>query len=141
MDSDFQAQYESEQKAVALSKYFAGLAIVISCLGLFGLASFTAERRKKEIGIRKVLGQSAMQVNIMLSSEFAKLVLISIGVAIPVSYMLTNEWLSNFAYKISLSIWYFIGSGMLVLLVALITVSSQALKASAENPMKSLRTE
>ncbi|WP_435623952.1 ABC transporter permease [Flagellimonas sp.] len=141
LDSDFQAQYESEQRAVELSKYFAGLAILISCLGLFGLASFTAERRKKEIGIRKVLGQSAMQVNIMLSSEFAKLVLISIGIALPLSYILTKEWLSNFAYKIPLSIWYFIGSGILVLLVALATVTSQALKASAENPIKSLRTE
>lgn len=141
LDENYQALYEGEKQVATLSKYFAGLAILISCLGLFGLAIFTAERRGKEIGIRKVLGQSASQVVVMLSGEFAKLVLVSIVIALPVAYLLANNWLSEFAYRIPLQIWYFIGAGLIAFLVAMSTVSSQALRAAFRNPIKSLKEE
>ena len=141
LDSQYQQLYTSEQRVSTLSKYFAAMAIIISCLGLFGLAAFSAERRKKEISIRKVLGQTASQVVVMLSSEFMKLVFISILVALPVGYLLATDWLSQFAYRIPLHAGYFIGAGIVAILVALITVGSQALKASTENPIKSLHTE
>lgn len=141
LDTAFQAQYASEQQVASLSKYFAGLAILISCLGLFGLAAFTAERRKKEIGIRKVLGQSTTQVTAMLSGEFIKLVLVSILLAVPISYGLASDWLSGFAYRIPLQFWYFLGAGFLALLVALVTVGGQAIAAAGRNPVDTLRDE
>ncbi len=141
LNENYQALYESESRVATLSKYFAGLAILISCLGLFGLAIFTAERRKKEIGIRKVLGQSAAQVTVMLSSEFAKLVLLSILIALPIAYLLANNWLSGFAYRIPLQVWYFIGAGLVALVVAMLTVGSEAIRAANRNPVNSLREE
>ena len=141
LDNAYQKLYISEQRVATLSKYFAGLAILISCLGLFGLATFTAERRKKEISIRKVLGQSASQVMVMLSSEFAKLVLISLLIALPIAYLLANNWLSGFAYRIPLRVWYFLGAGLLVFLVAILTVGSQAMRAANRNPVNALREE
>ena len=140
-DDDYQTLYASENRITSLSEYLAFLAIIISSLGLLGLAMFTAERRKKEISIRKVLGQSAVQVTAMLSGEFAKLVLIAILIAIPIAYILANNWLSNFAYRIPLQAWYFIGAGFIALLIAMISVSFQAIKAAIANPVKSLRTE
>ncbi|MET2985356.1 ABC transporter permease [Aureibaculum conchae] len=139
LDENYNALYESEQRVATLSKYFAGMAILISCLGLFGLAIFTAERRRKEISIRKVLGQTASQVTVMLSSEFAKLVLISIVIALPIAYLLANNWLSGFAYRIPLQIWYFLGAGVVALLVAILTVGSQAIRAANKNPVDALR--
>lgn len=141
LDEDFQELYMSEQRIAILSKYFSGLAILISCMGLFGLSAFTAERRRKEISIRKVLGQSASQITIMLSSEFAKLVLIAIIIALPVAYVLTSDWLSGFAYRIKLKFWYFLGAGLVALLVALLTVGSQAIQAANKNPVNALRQE
>jgi len=141
LDEDFQAMYTAENRVSALSKYFAGLAILISCLGLFGLATFTAERRRKEISIRKVLGQNATQVTVMLSSEFAKLVLVSILIALPIAYILTSNWLSGFAYRIDLKTWYFLGAGSIALMVAMLTVGSQAIKAANTNPVDGLRDE
>ncbi|MGI9552660.1 MAG: ABC transporter permease [Aurantibacter sp.] len=141
LDSDYQALYESEKRVATLSKYFAGLAVLISCLGLFGLATFTAERRRKEISIRKVLGQSAAQVTVMLSSEFAKLVLVSISIALPIAYLLAGNWLSGFAYRIPLQLWYFVGAGLLALAVAMLTVGSQAINAANRNPVDGLREE
>ncbi|NJB70226.1 ABC-type antimicrobial peptide transport system permease subunit [Saonia flava] len=141
LDENYEALYESEQKVSSLSKYFAGLAILISCLGLFGLATFTAERRKKEISIRKVLGQTVSQVILMLSGEFTKLVFIAILIALPVAYLLANDWLLGFAYRIPLAVWYFIGAGFLALLVALITVGMQAIRAATKSPIDNLRTE
>lgn len=141
LDENYQALYASEQRVASLSKYFAGLAILISCLGLFGLAIFTAERRRKEISIRKVLGQSATQITVMLSSEFSILVLVSILFALPIAYLLANNWLSNFAYRIPLHIWYFIGAGSTALLVAMMTVGSQAIRAANKNPIDGLREE
>ncbi len=141
LDNDFQAQYAAEGQVVSLSKYFALLAVLISCLGLFGLATFTAERRRKEISVRKVLGQSATRVTIMLSNEFAKLVFLSIIIALPVGYLLANNWLSGFAYKIQLEIWYFLAAGSLALFVALATVATQAIRAANKNPIDALRNE
>lgn len=141
LDDNYSALYESEQRVAVLSKYFAGLAILISCLGLFGLAMFTAERRKKEISIRKVLGQTATQVTLMLSSEFAKLVLVAIIIALPIAYLLANNWLSGFAYRIPLKFWYFLGAGLIALSIALLTVGSQAINAANKNPVDGLREE
>ncbi len=141
LDDNYQVLYEGEKRVATLSKYFAGIATLISCLGLFGLAIFTSERKSKEIGIRKVLGQSASQVVIMLSSEFTKLVLISIFIALPIAYLLANSWLSSFAYRIPLEVKYFVGAGLIALLVALLTVGSQAMRAANKNPVHALREE
>ena len=141
MDDDYQSLYESESRVAVLSGYFAGLAILISCLGLFGLVTFTARQRRKEISIRKVLGQSTAQVTVMLSGEFAKLILIAILIALPVAYLLTNNWLSSFAYRIPLQIWYFLVAGLAALSVAMLTVGSQAIKAANNNPVDGLRDE
>jgi len=141
LDEQFQQQYAAEQRVSTLSKYFAGIAILISCLGLFGLAAFTAERRLKEIGIRKALGSSSTRIVILLSGDLTKLVLLSILIAVPISYYLAYNWLQRFAYKIDLDAWFFIGSGMIALIIALVTVGSQSLKAANVNPSKCLRNE
>ncbi len=141
LDQDYQALYASEKRIAVLSQYFAGFAILISCLGLFGLAAFTAEKRVKEIGIRKILGSSEFGIVYLLSNDFTKIVLMAIAVALPVSYFLTVQWLSNFAFKIELQWWYFVGAGSLALVIAWLTVSSQALRAAQANPANSLRSE
>lgn len=141
LDQDYQAQYTAEVRIAQLSRYFAGLAIMISCLGLFGLAAFTAERRIKEIGIRKVLGASEWKIMELLSGDFAKMVLVAIVIALPLSYFLIANWLENFAYKIDLEWWYFIGAGILTMMIALLTVSFQSVKAALANPVESLRSE
>ena len=141
LDQDYQALYASEKQVSSLSGYFAFLAIFISCLGLFGLAAFTAERRIKEIGIRKVLGSSTFGIVRLLSIDFTKIVFVAICIALPLSYFITRNWLNNFAYKIDLEWWYFIGAGMITIVIALLTVSFQAVKAAVANPVKSLRTE
>ena len=141
LDSDYQALYESENRVAILSKYFAAISIVISCLGLFGLAVFTAERKKKEIGIRKVLGSTVWRVVYLLTSEFFKTVFIAILIAFPVSYIIVRKWLDSFAYKIELTWWHFVGTGMLVLIVTGLTVGLQAVKAALTSPTKSLKDE
>ena len=114
---------------------------MISCLGLFGLAAFTAERRIKEIGIRKVLGSSEWKIIKLLTGDFTKMVLIAIVIALPFSYYLTSNWLDGFAYKIDLQWWYFIGAGALTMMIALLSVSFQSIKAALMNPVDSLRSE
>jgi ABC-type antimicrobial peptide transport system permease subunit len=141
LDQSYQELYSSEKRVGTLSSYFAGFAILISCLGLFGLAAFTAERRLKEIGIRKVLGASTTQIVLMLSNDFTKLVLLSIVLALPISYYFMNQWLDNFAYKIDLSIWIFVSAAMLSLAIAWLTVGYQAIKAANVNPAKCLKDE
>lgn len=141
IDDNFQEIYRSEQIVTLLSKYFAGLAVIISCLGLFGLALFTAFQRRKEIGIRKILGQNVTQIVMMLSKDFTVLVIASILIAIPVAYLLTTDWLSDFAYRIQLNIWYFLGASVLALVVAIMTISSQAIFAANRNPINALREE
>ena len=141
LDKDYQALYKSEERVSVLSKYFAGLAIMISCLGLLGLAAFTAQRRIKEIGIRKVLGSSEFGIIYLLSKDFSKLVIASILIALPLSYLLIKNWLDSFAYRISLSPWYFLSAGIITLLIAWLTVGTQAFKAARINPSQCLRDE
>jgi predicted permease len=141
MDEDFDRMYRSEMIIGKLANSFALMAIFISCLGLFGLASFVAEQRTKEIGIRKVLGASEWKIIELLSGDFAKMVLMAIVIALPLSYYLTKNWLDNFAYKIDLEWWYFIGAGLLTMAIALLTVSFQSVKAALANPVESLRSE
>ena len=121
--------------------FFSLLTIFVACLGLFGLATYTAEQRTKEIGIRKVLGASVTQVTQMISKDFLKLVLIASVIAFPVAWWAMNKWLQNFAYRINMSWWVFAVAGLSALLIALLTVSFQAIKAAIANPVKSLRTE
>jgi len=141
LDENYQALYASEQRVSTLSKYFAVLAIMISCLGLFGLATFTAARRTKEIGIRKTLGASEVNIVQMLSGEFVKLVALAIVIALPVSAYFSKYWLANFAFRIELEWWYFAGAGGLTLFIALMTVSFQSIKAALMNPVSALRSE
>jgi putative ABC transport system permease protein len=141
LDQDFKAQYEAENRVAQLSRYFAMLAITISCLGLFGLATFTAEKRAKEIGIRKILGASGLNIIYTLSKDFTKPVIVAIVLALPISYVLTKTWLNSFAYRIDLQLWYFVAAGVLALFLSLITVFFQALKAVGTNPIQSIRTE
>ncbi|MEM1124702.1 MAG: FtsX-like permease family protein, partial [Bacteroidota bacterium] len=141
LDSDYQRLYESESKVATLSMFFSGLAIIISCLGLFGLAMFTAERRKKEIGIRKILGASVLGIVQMLTKDFTKTVFVAILIALPVSYLLSKQWLTNFAYSFDLSLWIFAIPSFIVLGLAWVTVGVQTLKAANVNPTKSLKSE
>ena len=141
LDERFSNMYRAEQKVGALFGIFSGLAVFIACLGLFGLASFTAAQRTKEIGIRKVLGASVANVVGLLSTEFMKLVLVANIVAWPLAYIAMNQWLSNFAYRIDIGLWTFVLAGISALLVALLTVCYQAYKAAAANPMDSLSYE
>ena len=133
--------YKSEQVVSKLSDYFALLAILISCLGLFGLATFVAAQRVKEIGVRKVLGASVGDIVTMFSGNFLKLVGIAILVAFPVAWWAMNNWLQNFAYKIDIEWWIFAVAGVVTVFIALLTVSYQSIKAAMSNPVKSLRTE
>jgi putative ABC transport system permease protein len=141
LDSDYNAQYIAEQRVSILSRYFAGLAVLISCLGLFGLAAFTAERRLKEIGIRKVLGASEFGIVYLLSGDFTKIVFTAIVISLPVSYFFTSSWLDSFAFKISLEWWYFVGAGALSMIIAWLTVGTQSIKAARVNPVSCLKDE
>ena len=134
-------QYRAEEKFSKIFLYFSILSMVIACLGLYGLISYTTSQKTKEIGIRKVLGASVNGIAAMLSGGFLKLVVIACVIAIPVTWYIMNKWLEDFAYRIYISWWMFTVAGSLVLLVALITVSFEAIKAALANPVKSLRTE
>lgn len=140
-DQEYAKLYRSEQVVSKLSNYFAFLAIFISCLGLFGLATFTAAQRTKEIGVRKVLGASVPNIIMMLSKNFLKLVAISMLIAFPVAWLLMNDWLEGYAYKTSIGWWIFALAGAVTILIALLTVSYQSIRAAFMNPVKSLRTE
>ena len=120
---------------------FSGLAIFIACLGLFGLASFTATKRTKEIGVRKVLGSSTQNIVLLLSKDLLKPVLIATLIAMPVAYTVMNNWLQNFAYRTSIGWWVFALAAGITVAIALITVSAKAIKAALANPTKSLRSE
>ena len=141
LDEAYQKQYDTETRVAALSKYFAGLAIMISCLGLFGLSAFTAQKRRKEIGVRKVIGASVTSITSMLSKDFLKLIGISLLIAFPVSWWMMNSWLQGFVYRISITPFVFVISGVSVILVTLFTISFQSIKAAIANPVKSLRAE
>lgn len=141
LDADYQAQYVAERRVAVLARYFAGLAILISALGLLGLAAFTAERRRKEIGIRKALGASELGIVWLLTNSLTWLVVVAIVLALPLSYLLMQRWLEGFAYRVAWQWWYFAAAGMGALLVAWLTVSAQAWRAARRNPVLSLRTE
>lgn len=141
LDDSFTQMYHDEQRVGKLAFSFSVLAILIACLGLFGLAAFTAEQRTKEIGIRKVLGASAVSVINMLNKEFVKLVLIASVIAVPLAWWAMNRWLQDFAYRVNIGWWVFAVAGIIALLIAVLTVSSQAIKAALSNPVKSLRSE
>lgn len=141
VDQAYAKKFDSEQRTGKLVSMFTLLTIFISCLGLFGLASYMAENRIKEIGVRKVLGASVQSIAALLSKDFLKLVLMSVVLAIPVSWYFMSKWLEDFAYRITISWWTFALAGLLALLVALVTVSYQAIKAAIANPVKSLRSE
>lgn len=140
-DEDYSRKFADEQRVGRLATFFTVLAILISCLGLFGLASFVAEQRKKEIGVRKVLGASVLNLWQMLSKEFVLLVSISCLIAIPFAWYYLSHWLKQYDYKTTLSWWIFIVSGAGALLIALLTISFQAIKAAIANPVKALRSE
>ena len=133
--------YKSEQRLGKIFPYFAFLAIFISCLGLFALASFMAEQRTKEIGVRKILGASVVSIILLLSKEFSKWVPLANLFAWPVAYYVMKKWLDNFAYRSNLGIEIFFLSGLLALGIALLTVSYQSIKAATANPVDSLRYE
>ena len=141
LDEDYQNLYVAERRVAMLSKYFGGLAILISCLGLFGLSSFTAERRVKEIGIRKILGSSNAGIVFLLSGEFTRMVVAAIIVALPASYFIAALWLEGFVFRIDLEWWFFAGSGLAALLIAWLTVGIQTIKAARVNPTECLRSE
>ncbi|SFD80974.1 ABC transporter permease [Spirosoma endophyticum] len=141
VNEEYEKLYRSETLVNTLINYFGLLAILISCLGLFGLATFTAEQRTKEIGVRKVLGASVVSIVSLLSKDFLKLVLVAIVIASPLAWYSMQQWLQNFAYKIDIEWWVFALSGMLAVGIALLTVSFQSVKAALMNPVKSLRSE
>ncbi|MBX2874366.1 MAG: ABC transporter permease [Saprospiraceae bacterium] len=141
LDDEYAALYAAENRVSTLSRYFAGLAVLISCLGLFGLAMFSAAQRRKEIGIRKVLGATYFQLIRLLSLDFTRMVGIAILIGLPISYYLLKNWLSSFAFRIDLQWYYFIGAGLLSLLIAWLTVLLQMTQATRVNPVESLRNE
>ena len=136
LDEAYQNQYITETRVASLSRYFAGLAILISCLGLFGLATFTAQRRQKEIGIRKVIGASVKGITAMLSADFLKLVLIAVLIAFPLAWWFMNQWLQSFAYRIHIGADVFLSAGGSVILITILSISFQAIKAAIANPVK-----
>jgi putative ABC transport system permease protein len=141
LDESFNEMYQSEQQVGKIAIIFSVLAILISCLGMFGLATFVAEQRTKEVGIRKVLGASVQTIVGLLSADFMKLVAIAFLIATPCAWWIMNKWLQDFAYRVNFSWWIFPIAGLAAFLIALITVSSQAVRAAIANPVRSLRTE
>jgi hypothetical protein len=141
LDDDFEQMYKTEAVIGKLTNYFAGIAIFISCLGLFGLALFTAEQRKKEIGIRKVLGASVSAIVFMLSKDFLKLVLLANVIALPLSWYFMSRWLEDYANRTDLSWWVFAAAFVSTILIAMFTLSFHAIKTAIANPVSSLRTE
>jgi len=140
-DESLALLYEKDQQTATLVNTAMGITIFISCIGLFGLALFTAEKRSKEISIRKILGASISDIAVMLSKDFVRLVIISLAIASPIAWYFMNEWLQTFAYRINVSWWIFVLAGMSAIVIALLTVSFQAIKAAVANPVKSLRME
>ncbi len=141
LDENLDQWYQNEQKASRIITIFCSLAILISCLGLFGLATLSAEKRIKEIGIRKILGGSISQISIMLYKGTIRLVILASLLSWPVAYIAMENWLKNYAYRINISIWTFLFSAAFALFIALFTVSFQAIKAATANPVDSLRYE
>ncbi len=140
-DESYANKFKDSQRTSKLAMLFASLSILISCLGLFGLAAYMAESRTKEVGVRKVLGASVLNVTLLLSKDFLKLVIVSFVIASPIAWLVMNKWLENYSYRIGIEWWVFALAGVVAVLIAIITVSYQAIKAAVVNPVKSLRTE
>jgi putative ABC transport system permease protein len=141
LNEDYDRLYHSEQRTGKIFIFFAILAIFIACLGLFGLITYAAKQRTKEIDIRKTLGASVLNIVSLLSKDFIKLILVAIIIAVPLSWFGMHKWLQNFAYRINISWWIFLGAGILAIMIALLTVSFQAIKAAVANPVEALRSE
>ena len=141
MDDSFRHLYTAEVETGHIAVTFSVLAILIACLGLFGLITFAAEQRTREIGVRKVLGAGIATIVRMLSMDFIKLVLLSIVIASPLAWLAMHNWLEGFAYRIGISVWIFIIAGLIALLIAVVTVTFQTVKAAVANPVDSLKTE
>lgn len=141
LSEDFDAMYRAEQRVENLFSAFASIAILIACLGLFGLSAFSAEQRTKEIGVRKVLGASVASITTLLSKDFLKPVLLAIGIASPVGWYAMDFWLRDFAYKVEIQWWVFVLAGFITIVIALLTVSFQSIKAALMNPVRSLKSE
>ncbi|MEJ7829509.1 MAG: FtsX-like permease family protein, partial [Segetibacter sp.] len=141
LDDTINAMYASEKKLGKIFGYFSGLAILIASMGILGLSIYAAQQRIKEIGIRKVLGATTVIIVSELSKEFMKPVLVAAFIASPIAWWAMNKWLEDFAYRINISLWVFVIAGIAAIVIALITVSFQAVKAALSNPVKSLRTE
>ncbi len=141
MDAEYARKFEFEVQIGKLAAFLAILAIFISCLGLFGLVSFTAEQRTKEIGIRKVLGASVLNLWGLLSKDFVQLVMIAFVLAIPIAYYYLHDWLQQYTYHIEISWWIFAAAGAGALVITILTVSYQALRAALVNPVQSLKSE
>jgi putative ABC transport system permease protein len=141
LDQDFEQMYASEQRLGNIFQVFAALAIVIACLGLFALTAFAAEQRTKEIGIRKVLGASVPGIVVLLSKEFGKLILISFVIALPIAWYGVSWWLTSYTYKTNIGAWVYVLAGVIISVIAVVTMSFQSIKAALANPVKSLRSE
>ncbi|MBL7852399.1 MAG: FtsX-like permease family protein, partial [Cyclobacteriaceae bacterium] len=141
LDSSIQKQYDEDKRVSSIITSFTFIAMIICCLGLYGLSSFMAERRFKEIGIRKVMGASLSQIAGMMSREFVKLVIIAFVISAPLAWYAMNRWLEGFAYHVDVNVWIFVIAGLAALIIALVTVSYESLKAASANPVQSLRTE
>ncbi|WP_161888030.1 ABC transporter permease [Pontibacter russatus] len=141
MDDNFQKMYEAEDKLKSLLTIFTGIAIFVACMGLFGLAAYAAERRKKEIGIRKVMGAETSSIVALLSRDFLKLVVVAALIAFPLAWYAMRQWLQDFAYRIDIPVWVFIVAGMVAALLAFLTISYQAIRAATANPVMNLRME
>jgi putative ABC transport system permease protein len=141
LDERFNQQYKNDQLFGKAFTLFAGLAIFIACLGLMGLSAFGTSQRIKEIGIRKVLGASVSNIVLLLSKDFVWLILVAFIIASPIAWWIMHQWLRDFAYRIPLNPWIFAAAGLLAVLIAIVTISFQAIKAAMAAPVKSLRTE
>jgi len=141
LDADFDTQYRTEQRLMKIFGAFSMLAILIACLGLFGLAAFTAQQRTKEIGVRKALGASVPGIVLLLSKEFTRLVLVGVVLAVPAAFFAMDVWLGDFPYRVEIAWWIFLVAGLLALAIAWLTVSYQSLRAALTNPVNALRYE
>ena len=141
MDDAFNQQYKAEDRLASIFSIFTCITVVLASLGLFGLAAFTIEQRTKEIGIRKVLGAGLASINLLLSKDFLKLVVLAIIVSSPVAWWAMHSWLQNFAYRITISWWVFAAAGAMAVIIAVATISYHSIRAAIANPVKSLRSE
>ena len=141
LDAEYNKMYQSEQKTARLLSTFSTIAILLACLGLFGMTALITVKRTKEIGIRKVLGATIGSITLLLSVDFIKIVLIAIIISVPVAWYASERWLNTFAYRIDLPVWIFILAGIFAIGIALVTVSYQSVKAALTNPVNSLRNE